>query len=623
MLCINREKIRKVIREHEAAIKIARIYRKHLFHLYGRAITDAFVALKYLQDKAATRMASVARGRLARRRYATEKHLVAIKVSHPLLIQYALKHFPGRPKTFWYVRQIELDLLYNNYLDLVEKMGYKPPRIIVERNIAEMSIRVLNRKNALIVLVQKLWRGYIAKRIVRYYRTELSRLYSYSVAKVMKLQRVWRGHHARVNLRKLKAERRREKFLTQYLRQGNDQLLIRNRDKAKESILIHYQKERAEEVTARYIEKIPYALDQEVDFHGRPLTPSKRKSTSLANSTIVPFKMHIYHDSIFGDDHTIHQSLEILKRDKIILEKKDQEVLADMLRREFLHARIAERGPLGYGLRSGRGDLMELKDALMNLLRLQSGKPVVKPSTANPVKDCSRSRSMKYYFEKELDEIAQRAIQRISKLSKNATPGLDSMLNGDEDDAESSSKVIPVEYNNDGTKMKKISSEFRMFNRERLGDDYQIPGTFVVTKRNTIKNQLIANIANAVAQKVDASIAQDNKDRSSVAFEASNTYDDFDDQSVASQKSFSSASIVSPAPSRKGSVAIKSILKPTATVASSSTRSSLISPLQSKLLPKKEKKSHGSKIGKHYHFPKDVNFRGVDWLYEDNYDADL
>ena len=65
----------------------------------------------------------------------TERALLVAAKAHPLLIRYSLRSVVNGPKTFWYKKKHELDLLFENYLLLVEKLGYTPPRLIVEQNI--------------------------------------------------------------------------------------------------------------------------------------------------------------------------------------------------------------------------------------------------------------------------------------------------------------------------------------------------------------------------------------------------------------------------------------------------------------------------------------------------------
>lgn len=85
-------------RQTAAALLIQQRYRAYLQKMYGSALSNVFLADKYYKYRAALKINSVARGRLARRRYYTEKALVVIKSSHPLLIRHALKTVINRRK---------------------------------------------------------------------------------------------------------------------------------------------------------------------------------------------------------------------------------------------------------------------------------------------------------------------------------------------------------------------------------------------------------------------------------------------------------------------------------------------------------------------------------------------
>lgn len=78
------------------------------------------------------------RGRLGRRVFETEKWLVVVKKANRLLIKHALKHYPRRRKVFWYQNEAEEGQLYSDYRLLVQRTGFRPPRIVVEENIREI-----------------------------------------------------------------------------------------------------------------------------------------------------------------------------------------------------------------------------------------------------------------------------------------------------------------------------------------------------------------------------------------------------------------------------------------------------------------------------------------------------
>lgn len=117
-------KSRAQLREASAKI-IQRTYRSHLRRMYGSALAAAFLANNYLKFIAAKLINAAARGRLARRIASTERALLVLKSCHPLLIRYALRPVAKRPKVFWYRTKYEVDLLFANYLELVEKTGFQ------------------------------------------------------------------------------------------------------------------------------------------------------------------------------------------------------------------------------------------------------------------------------------------------------------------------------------------------------------------------------------------------------------------------------------------------------------------------------------------------------------------
>jgi hypothetical protein len=91
--------------------KIKRQYRAHLRRMYGHATHYTSYAKLRLHTKAATQINKIARGRLARRRAATERHLLVIKNARELLLQYALKFGANAAGVFWYERD-EVRFMY-------------------------------------------------------------------------------------------------------------------------------------------------------------------------------------------------------------------------------------------------------------------------------------------------------------------------------------------------------------------------------------------------------------------------------------------------------------------------------------------------------------------------------
>ena len=374
--------------------------------MYGSAISDMFLANKYLQYVAALKITAAARGRLGRRIARTERALAVIKSSHPLLIRHALKSSLRGPKVFWYNRKVELDLLYRNYLELVKKTGFIPPRKLVEDNIIEIARRVIERKNLLIVLVQRRWRGFMARRIVRYFRTEISRLFQFRVARAMKIQRVYRGHAVRLLIPSLIAQWERQEVMDEYLATSKDAATNNARFKSAEQVMGYYKVERNEEKTARFTSRIAAAEHFEHK------------------------KMHAFWESPYADDKLGQQTDKLLGVEYGLIKREKDEVQRQHDRREFMEARIHERGPLGYGLRSVATvfppstyyydqvvpphDLGEVEKASTGI-NMSSGlmANVAAGSEVLTSVLCSRSKKFHLYFQTELRILTELLMERL------------------------------------------------------------------------------------------------------------------------------------------------------------------------------------------------------------------
>jgi hypothetical protein len=304
--------------------------------------------INYLQFLGAMKITALARGRLARRQFQTEKALKVIYTSHPLLIKYALRSKAGEKKVFWYKRDVERKMLFANYLILVEKTGNNPPRIIVERNLQEIAIRILIRKNELIVLLQKIWRGFLSRRIVKYFRTELSRMFSINVAKVIRIQATYRGHHVRVNMGKYYYHRFHEKTMEKYLNERKLSILLQDKQNAKAMSFYSYKNDHQLEKTARYIGKVPYATD-----YNDPL-----KGYKTAWNEEEAYKRKIFQQSNLSDDKTLNLLKEDIQLNSDLVDNANSFIYKDIYRKQFIMNRIDEKGPYGYGKRSGESDII-------------------------------------------------------------------------------------------------------------------------------------------------------------------------------------------------------------------------------------------------------------------------
>jgi hypothetical protein len=313
--------------ETAAATRLQQSYRRYLRRMYGTALCDMFLANKYLTYVSALKITSAARGRLARRIARTERALLVIRHSHPLLIRHSLRSQLKGPKVFWYKRQVEIDMLYANYLELVKKTGFTPARKLVEDNILEIARRVLVRQNQLIVLVQRRWRGFMARRIVRYFRTEISRLFQFRVSRVMKIQRVYRGHAVRLLIPVLIAQWERQETMDDYLSTSKDAALYGRRFKASQQVMGFYGVERSEEKTARYTSRVAAA-----EHFGNK-------------------KMAAFWDSPYADDRLGQQVDKLMDIEYGLIKREKDAVAAQLDRKVFMENKIAESGPPGFGLR--------------------------------------------------------------------------------------------------------------------------------------------------------------------------------------------------------------------------------------------------------------------------------
>ena len=215
---------KKVEREKKAKINgacrvIQRSYRAYVRRMYATAAARARKALEMLQYQASTQICRIARGRLARRVFATEKCLAVIKDAHPILLAYALRKRQkdsNAKAVFWYKRMDEEKLLYQDYVLLCARTGFQPPRVMVEENILEIFTRIMIRKDELVTTVEKRWRGLMCRRIVVFFRTELVRLRNWVFSRVLKIQRIYRGHVGRLIMRSFKAKLTYEDRMSKY-----------------------------------------------------------------------------------------------------------------------------------------------------------------------------------------------------------------------------------------------------------------------------------------------------------------------------------------------------------------------------------------------------------------------
>jgi hypothetical protein len=321
-----RERLRRI---NHAAATIQLAYRRYCRKMYSQARWKRGLVRRLLHYKAATRIISFARGRLARRRFLCEKWLQVIKSAIPSLLRWALQPTPSHLKCFWYSRPKDLELVFSNYWRLLERTGFNPPRLIVERNICELGKRILERQSYLITVIQRRWRGFVARRFVTFYRLEIMRLLQTTVARALKIQRLYRAHVVRCLLMpKLLKQLRNSQIMSRYRQERADLKEQQRRKDRGVALVAHYAHERELEKTARYTSRVDLAK-----FH------DNRKMRAWAQS--------VYFAGTKGGDR-----LSLLMDGVLADAQADGKAARDRLRWEgerkaYIRDRVLDTGPTG------------------------------------------------------------------------------------------------------------------------------------------------------------------------------------------------------------------------------------------------------------------------------------
>lgn len=382
-LIANRDRLarEKAERELAATLVIQSAYRAYLKRMYAHAERQARIALEKLQAKAAKRINACARYRLANRRAIAEYHLRVVKTSHDVLLRHALKR-PKKPdrrynlntKTFWFDRDVERDLAFDNYLTLGERVGWAPTRKEMEVNFIELSKRITARKDDLLSLIQRAWRGFMARRIVVYYKIERVRLQQFLLSKAFKIQRLFRGHRVRLLIPGMLKSRDDERVMQQYADFAEKRRLKKLRSDTIIKTKAAYIKERGEERTARYT--------------GRIDIPSLHDNR----------KMKAFAASCYSDDRLPNQQEKLLAMELAETARYKKQIRDDVDRRDFLTARIDEHGPRGFGKRGFIDDSVEEK--------------VIAGIVVGPERISSRSKGMKVLVQDEIKTIMSGVVDR-------------------------------------------------------------------------------------------------------------------------------------------------------------------------------------------------------------------
>lgn len=124
--------------ERNAAKILQRSFRLHLRIQWRLAELTRQRTIFLLQYRSAQAIQTMLRGRLGRRVFETERWLKIVKNANRLLIAHALNDYPHRVRVFWYKNEAEEEQLYSDYRMLIVRTGYRPPRMVVEKNIREI-----------------------------------------------------------------------------------------------------------------------------------------------------------------------------------------------------------------------------------------------------------------------------------------------------------------------------------------------------------------------------------------------------------------------------------------------------------------------------------------------------
>lgn len=369
-----REKIRK---ERNAATFIQQFYRRYLRRMYGQAATKGVMARRLLEFRAACLINAGVRGRLARRIAITRKALLVIENAHQILVKHALKTKMGQTALFWYNRKEELEVLFDDYVLLCERTGFIPPRNVVEANIKEMAERIIRRKHEIIAIIQKNWRRVMARRVVRYYKSEVIRLRQTNFSKIMIIQRAYRGFIGRMFCTKLRADTLREKFMDDYQDFAQAKLLKKQFDKIKVKTKSAYIKEMAEEKTARLTRRIDLAEDHD-----------DRKLKAWSASCYADDRLPKMIDQLYD--------VEFMKINEQKLKAEEERT-----RKLYLRNRIEEHGPTGFG---DRGFIKE--KPLLDVESWETRKIL------GDIVMSSRSKGMDRYFKNEMTDLVNKLAER-------------------------------------------------------------------------------------------------------------------------------------------------------------------------------------------------------------------
>ncbi|KAJ8601107.1 hypothetical protein CTAYLR_007838 [Chrysophaeum taylorii] len=270
----SRAELARMLRSrHRAAAVLRRAYRFYLRRARGRAVRCEALVRGLLVARCGAVAASVVRGRLGRRKARTCRQVRVIQAAHPMSLARATRgdgdvwgnrrvpdwykrELAGptrRRRVFWYNSSRQVELLYHDYLELCARLGFLPPRFVVEANICEIARRIELREARLVTAVQARWRALTVQRLLLAFLRERVRWRQVRAAAVFRICRVVRGWMVRNDaVAARRAEIFRRNALGAYRRHRDAKRTKQTRDLMCDALRAAYVQERARERTARY-----------------------------------------------------------------------------------------------------------------------------------------------------------------------------------------------------------------------------------------------------------------------------------------------------------------------------------------------------------------------------------
>lgn len=249
-----------------ATALIQRIARGHLDRVaFKRRLLEREQYLRRI-NYCATLIQARVRGMQARRCAIIERCLRIIKAMHSSILTFALRARPDRPSVFWYDNPAERNIFFWNYREFVRRSGGRPALIKVEKNVLEITRRMLQREYALVSRIQSRWRGLTTRFVYFEFKRQQAWWKGIQQSPAIKIQRLVRAHHSRKRCRALKLE-------TQYPTQ---------REAYRQEMLAREKKQAAKAFRARLLAK--YRVEFQVDNTTRMLA---LPTTSVASASLA------------------------------------------------------------------------------------------------------------------------------------------------------------------------------------------------------------------------------------------------------------------------------------------------------------------------------------------------